>query len=248
MSARGKMTEKAEVVIAALLTEPTHAAAAARAGIGEATVQRCLRKKSFLRLYRAARRRVVEAAIGQVQQLTSEAVQVFRRNLTCGVPAVELRAAALVLAQAIKGGGGRRLRDSTGSTGRHEWKRSCGARSVGRAGPETGGRRMTRGEQRRLAAVARTRAAARGEGLLGSAVLCPVAEAHGYPVGLYRVGPTGSVHGVYVYDPADGEPRVPEDEVTPWCLVIGGDVRPQEFEGWVRLWSPRKAVERRAEE
>ncbi len=35
-----KLTRKQEALIAALLTEPTHAAAAARAGVSEATLHR----------------------------------------------------------------------------------------------------------------------------------------------------------------------------------------------------------------
>jgi hypothetical protein len=57
--------------------------------------------------------------------------------------------------------------------------------------------------------------------------LCPVPDAPpGFPVGLYRVGSPGSSAGVYVYDPAAGEPVLPADKVTPHTLVIGGEVRP----------------------
>jgi hypothetical protein len=42
MSGRSKLTRKQEALIAALLTEPTHAAAAAKAGVSEATLHRWL--------------------------------------------------------------------------------------------------------------------------------------------------------------------------------------------------------------
>jgi len=42
MSAPRKLGRKQETVIAALLTEPTHAAAAAKAGVSEATLHRWL--------------------------------------------------------------------------------------------------------------------------------------------------------------------------------------------------------------
>lgn len=57
--------------------------------------------------------------------------------------------------------------------------------------------------------------------------LCPVQDAPpGFPVGLYRVGSPGSSAGVYVYDPAAGEPVLPPEKVTPHTLIIGGEVRP----------------------
>jgi hypothetical protein len=40
MGGRTKLDRKQEALIAALLTEPTHAAAAARTGVGEATLHR----------------------------------------------------------------------------------------------------------------------------------------------------------------------------------------------------------------
>jgi hypothetical protein len=103
MSAGTKINRKGEAVIAALLTQPTHAAAAAAAGVSEATVQRWLRDPAFAAAYRLARRSVVETAIGQLQQATADAVHALRRNLTCGVPAVEVRAAVAVLDQAVNG-------------------------------------------------------------------------------------------------------------------------------------------------
>jgi hypothetical protein len=103
MSAGTKIERKTEVAIAALLTEPTHAAAAAKAGIGEATLQRWLRNPNFLSKYRIARRSIVEAAVGHVQQASAQAVDVLRRNLNCGNPSVEVRAALAILDKAMVG-------------------------------------------------------------------------------------------------------------------------------------------------
>jgi hypothetical protein len=103
MSARTKIDRKAEALIAALLSEPTHAAAAVKAGVSEATAQRWLRKPEFQAAYRAARRAVVESAVGRLQQVTAEAVEVLRRNMTCGHAAVEVRAAVAVIEKAIEG-------------------------------------------------------------------------------------------------------------------------------------------------
>src|SRR5476651_820549 len=101
MSARTKINRKGESLIAALLTEPTQATAAEKAGVSEATAQRWLRNERFQAAYRLARRAIVEAAVGKLQLVTGEAVEVLRRNLTCGKPAVEIRAAALILERAM---------------------------------------------------------------------------------------------------------------------------------------------------
>ena len=103
MSTRTKIERKSETVIAALLTEPSHAAAASKAGIGEATLQRWLRNPTFINAYRIARRLIVEAAVGQVQQATAQAVEVLTRNLNCGTPSVEVRAALAILDKAMLG-------------------------------------------------------------------------------------------------------------------------------------------------
>ena len=70
-----KLTSKQEVLIAALLTEPTHVAAAAKAGVGETTVYRWMRLPRFRAAYRRARRELVEAAIVRIQAATGQAVE-----------------------------------------------------------------------------------------------------------------------------------------------------------------------------
>jgi hypothetical protein len=69
-----KLTRKQEALIAALLTESTHAAAAAKAGIGEATLYRWLRLPVFQAAYRRARRELVEGAVGRIQAAAGQAV------------------------------------------------------------------------------------------------------------------------------------------------------------------------------
>jgi len=102
MSGRTKLHRKQEALIAALLTEPSHASAAARAGVSEATLHRWLRLPDFQAAYRLARRGVVETAIGRLQQATGKAVDALERNLTCGQAGSEIRAALGILAQALK--------------------------------------------------------------------------------------------------------------------------------------------------
>jgi hypothetical protein len=88
--------------LAALLSEPTIEAAATKVGISGSTLLRWLAEPTFKARHRAARRQVVEAAIGRLQQASTEAVTALQRNLTCGAPAVEVGAARSILDQAIK--------------------------------------------------------------------------------------------------------------------------------------------------
>ena len=104
MTARngGKRPQREDAALAALLSEPTIEAAATKAGIGESTLLRWMAEPAFKTRLRAARRSVVEGAIGRLQQATTQAVDALTRNLTCGTPSVEVGAAKGVLAQAIK--------------------------------------------------------------------------------------------------------------------------------------------------
>src|SRR5262249_27241768 len=86
----------------ALLTEPTHAAAATKAGVSEATLHRWLRLPEFQAAYRQARRSIVETAIGRLQQATGKAVEALERNLACQHPGSEIRAALGILDHAVK--------------------------------------------------------------------------------------------------------------------------------------------------
>lgn len=97
-----KWTRKREAAIAALLSEPTHAKAAEKAGIGVATLGRWLKGPAFLAQYRAARRQLVEGALGQLQQATAEAVCTLRSLLLCEHAPTRARAAIAILEQAQK--------------------------------------------------------------------------------------------------------------------------------------------------
>jgi len=98
-----KRSRRQEQAIAALLAEPTIEAAAVRAGVSANTLGRWLQDAAFLSAYRDARRAVVESAIARIQGATSEAVDALRRNLTCGRPGDEIRAAVAILAHAARG-------------------------------------------------------------------------------------------------------------------------------------------------
>jgi hypothetical protein len=72
-----KLTRKQEAVIAAMLTEPTHAAAATKAGISESTLYRWMDQPGFRAAFRQARRELVEGAVGRVQAATGQAVEIL---------------------------------------------------------------------------------------------------------------------------------------------------------------------------
>lgn len=88
--------------IAALLVEPTVEAAARSADVSDVTIWRWMQRPEFRAKLRDARRAVVEAAVGHLQQASADAVETLRRNLTCGTPSVEVKAATAILDQAIK--------------------------------------------------------------------------------------------------------------------------------------------------
>lgn len=92
-----------ERVLAALINTPSIREAATACGIGEATIYRYLQDKKFLGEYRNARLQTIESAIAALQSATGEAVQTLTRNLHAENPAIEIRAADLILTHAFKG-------------------------------------------------------------------------------------------------------------------------------------------------
>ncbi len=97
-----KTTNK-ERALAALLESASIADAAKSCGLSQETLYRYLRDKEFLSDYRNARRQVVENSITQLQQASGEAVETLRRNLSCMNANAEIRAAQIILDNALKG-------------------------------------------------------------------------------------------------------------------------------------------------
>jgi transposase-like protein len=98
-----KLSRTHEKAIAALLSTRTIGEAAKACGVNDATLWRWLQLPDFAAQYRLARRQVVERAISELQAATSEAVETLKRNLHCENPAVEIRAAQVIIEQAVKG-------------------------------------------------------------------------------------------------------------------------------------------------
>jgi hypothetical protein len=86
-----------ELAIVALLEKPTQAEAAAAAGIALSTLKNWLAEPEFRAALRAAARQLTEVRGGRLQHLGDKAVETLLRNLTCGKPAIENRAAVAIL-------------------------------------------------------------------------------------------------------------------------------------------------------
>ncbi len=98
-----KLNRKQEQAIAALLSASSIKAAATSCGMAEVTLWRWLQLPDFQTAYRAARRQVVERAVSELQAACGAAVETLKRNLHCEQPSVEIRAAQVILEQAVKG-------------------------------------------------------------------------------------------------------------------------------------------------
>jgi hypothetical protein len=97
-----KLARKQQDAIAALLTQPSLAKAAEAAGVAEATLNRWLRVPGFALAYRQAREDALAQTLSLLHKATSGAVATLMRNMKCGTPAVEVRAAIGILDQTMK--------------------------------------------------------------------------------------------------------------------------------------------------
>ena len=95
----GSKKRKMDEAIAALLSCAPVAESAAICGIHENTLLRMMQDSEFQARYRAARRLVLEAAVGKLQAASSEAVETLREVLTDkeASPSARVSAARVVL-------------------------------------------------------------------------------------------------------------------------------------------------------
>jgi hypothetical protein len=83
---------------AALLSEPTLAAAAKRSHVSERTLRRRGAEPAFQAAFAAARRAALADALASLRDATGAAVETLRRNLAPDVPpAAQIRAAVAIL-------------------------------------------------------------------------------------------------------------------------------------------------------
>jgi hypothetical protein len=98
-----KLNHRQEQAIAYLLSERTIEAAAEKVGISERTLYAWLREPVFQTEYRAARQTVLERTVARLLALSGKATDVLERNLDCGKPTAEIRAAMAILRNAVDG-------------------------------------------------------------------------------------------------------------------------------------------------
>jgi hypothetical protein len=89
--------------IDALLRAPRVEAAAAMVGISESTLRGWLKEPAFKARYEEVRQAALEESLVRLEQITTSAVEALARNLTCGVPAVEVEAAKAILGHTVAG-------------------------------------------------------------------------------------------------------------------------------------------------
>ena len=102
---KGKISRNQEKTIAGLLLKPSIEQAARYGGISPRTLLRWLKNDEFQNAYREARFHLVQQAITQIQETTSNAVKTLCEilNNSEAPPAVRVRAASIIIDNAIKG-------------------------------------------------------------------------------------------------------------------------------------------------
>jgi hypothetical protein len=98
----GKQSRKREAAIINLLSAGSIEEAARRTGVSDKTLRLWLQEPAFARDYRAARRRILEHAVGLMQKASTSAVLALLRNLSCGKPACEIQAANSLLEKSLQ--------------------------------------------------------------------------------------------------------------------------------------------------
>lgn len=92
-----------EKALTALVTVDTVREAAELSGLSVETLYRYLRDPDFKRDYRAYRRELMETTMARLQRSSDRAAATLERNMDCGNPGNEIRAAQIVLENANKG-------------------------------------------------------------------------------------------------------------------------------------------------
>lgn len=103
MESSKRITAKQEKLISLLLTERTIEQACTKANIAVTTYWRWMKDRNFIQEYRGARRGILENVVAKIQSITFAAIDTLERNLNCENPSAEIRCAAIILEQSIKG-------------------------------------------------------------------------------------------------------------------------------------------------
>lgn len=96
------LSRKQEKVMTDLLNGLTIADAAKANKVTESTIYNWLNDDAFKTEYRRLKREAFEVSIGKIQQKTDKAIETLEKNLTCGNPNAEIRAAQILLDHSSK--------------------------------------------------------------------------------------------------------------------------------------------------
>lgn len=98
-----EFTKNEQIVLLALVNGETRKRAAQMAGVSESTVYRLLSNEHFKTILNAERKKIFDAAVGELAALTTKANETLRRALNSGTPQIEVRAALGILTLAFRG-------------------------------------------------------------------------------------------------------------------------------------------------
>jgi len=97
-----KFTRTMHHAVIALLQSPTIEGAAGLCGVSESTLSRWIKRSDFQDVYTQARSELVQRSLSSLQTASIEALDALKRNLACGLPAIEVRAASALLDQSLR--------------------------------------------------------------------------------------------------------------------------------------------------
>lgn len=92
-----KVHPKRDLAILTLLETGSLEATAKKIGVGYSTLTRWMQSDAFRTAYADARQQVFQVGLSRLQALSVEAVHALKRNLKCGRPMAEIRAASAIL-------------------------------------------------------------------------------------------------------------------------------------------------------
>ena len=97
-----KFTRKMHHAVIALLQSPTVEGAAGLCGVSDSTLSRWIKRSDFQDVYTQARSELVQRSLSSLQTASIEALDALKRNVACGLPAIEVRAASALLDQSLR--------------------------------------------------------------------------------------------------------------------------------------------------
>ena len=97
-----ELTPKQHGLIAALVAGNSIHVAAKIAGVGERTAHTWLKQTTFKKAYQDAKQAAFEESLESLRKCATEAIATLKRNLTAEESAVQVRAASILLSNAIQ--------------------------------------------------------------------------------------------------------------------------------------------------